>query len=63
MKFPAFSQLAGKSRATRGASFPLVQLLNGSVGCSHMSGLWKCGRMTAGPDGLRGSGPKQKSDV
>jgi hypothetical protein len=23
----------------------------------------RCGRMTAGPDGLRGSGPKQGNDV
>jgi hypothetical protein len=29
---------------------------------SYVRPVW-CGRMTAGPDGLRGSGPKQKSDV
>src|SRR3982751_5456650 len=35
----------------------------GLVGCGHMSGLCDAVGMTAGPDGLRGSGPKHEGDV
>jgi hypothetical protein len=36
---------------------------DGLVGCGHMSGLCCAVGLTAGPDGLRGSGSKQSSDV
>jgi hypothetical protein len=35
----------------------------GLVGCGHMSGLSSAVGVTAGPDGLRGSGPKHERDV
>src|SRR5438445_2350929 len=31
---------------------------DGRVDCGHMSGLWDAVGVTAGPGGLRGSGPK-----
>jgi hypothetical protein len=37
-----------------------VSCFGEAVGCSHVSGLCGAVRITAGPDGVRGSGPNQQ---